>query len=38
MREFVELPGAEHEILMERDKFRIPLWQDFDAFLGDAGM
>ena len=36
--EFVEIPGAEHEILMERDKFRIPLWQNFDAFLGDAGM
>lgn len=35
---FVEIPGAEHEILMERDQFRIPLWQNFDAFLARTGV
>jgi lysophospholipase len=31
--EFVEIPGAGHEILMERDIFRIQLWAALDAFL-----
>jgi lysophospholipase len=31
--EFVEITGAEHEILMERDMFRAALWRRFDAFL-----
>ena len=31
--EFVEIPGAGHEILMERDLFRARLWDGFDAFL-----
>jgi lysophospholipase len=29
---FVEIAGAEHEILMERDVFRAQLWSAFDAF------
>lgn len=36
--QFMELPGAEHEILMERDTFRLSLWQRFDAFLADSGI
>lgn len=31
--EYVEIPGAEHEILMERDLYRAQLWAAFDAFL-----
>ena len=31
--EFVEIAGAEHEILMERDIFRAELWSNFDDFL-----
>ena len=30
---YVEIEGAEHEILMERDIFRQQLWTAFDAFL-----
>jgi lysophospholipase len=31
--EYVEIAGAEHEILMERDIFRAELWLRVDAFL-----
>ena len=31
--EYVEIAGAEHEILMERDVFRAQLWSHFDDFL-----
>ena len=31
--EYVEIAGAEHEILMERDNFRIQLWSHFGDFL-----
>jgi alpha-beta hydrolase superfamily lysophospholipase len=29
---FLEIAGAEHEILMERDVFRDQLWAAFDDF------
>jgi lysophospholipase len=29
----VEIAGAEHEIMMERDIFRAQLWSAFDAFI-----
>jgi lysophospholipase len=29
----ITLPGAEHEILMERDVFRAQFWAAFDAFI-----
>jgi lysophospholipase len=31
--DFVEIAGSEHEILMERDHFRVQLWNAFDQFL-----
>ena len=30
---YIEIPGAEHEILMERDEFRDQFWAAFDAFV-----
>jgi len=30
---FLAIDGAEHELLMERDVFRIPLWSAFDDFM-----
>ena len=27
------VPGAQHEILMERDNFRSQFWAAFDAFV-----
>jgi lysophospholipase len=30
---YLEIEGAEHEILMERDVFRDRLWRAFDAFM-----
>jgi lysophospholipase len=30
---FVLIPGARHEILMERDKLREQYWAAFDAFV-----
>ena len=35
--EYVEITGAEHEILMERDIFRAQLWSRFDYFIGSHG-
>ena len=35
--EYVEITGAEHEILMERDIFRAQLWSHFDNFIGSHG-
>ena len=32
---YLEIEGAEHEILMERDVFRQRLWSAFDAFMAD---
>ena len=32
----VTIPGARHEILMERDGLRTQFWAAFDAFIGDA--
>jgi lysophospholipase len=31
---YVEIAGAGHEMLMERDVFRAQWWQAFDAFMG----
>jgi lysophospholipase len=31
---YVEIPGAYHEILMETDALRAPLWREFDALAG----
>ena len=30
---YVEVDGAEHEILMEQDRFRFQFWKHFDAFV-----
>ena len=30
---YVELPDAEHEILMENDGIRAPFWSAFDEFV-----
>lgn len=30
---YIEIPGAEHEILMERDEIRAQFWTAFDAFV-----
>jgi lysophospholipase len=27
----IVIPGAKHEILMERDELRAPFWEAFDA-------
>ena len=32
---YVEIPEAEHEILMENDSIRAKFWSEFDAFVGD---
>jgi lysophospholipase len=32
---YVEIEGAEHEILMERDQLRERFWQAFDGFVAD---
>jgi lysophospholipase len=32
---YVEIAGAEHEILMERDVFRHRFWSAFDVFMAD---
>jgi lysophospholipase len=32
---YQQIDGAEHEILMERDVFRIQFWDAFDAFMAD---
>jgi lysophospholipase len=34
---FVEIAGAEHEILMERDGLRDRFWSEFDDFVGSHG-
>ena len=34
---FVDIAGAEHELLMERDVFRAQLWSAFDTFVGSHG-
>jgi lysophospholipase len=34
---FITLPGARHEILMERDPFREQFWAAFDAFVPGLG-
>jgi lysophospholipase len=31
---YLEIAGAGHEMLMERDRFRAQWWQAFDAFMG----
>jgi len=31
---YVEVEGAEHEILMEQDRFRTQFWREFDTFVG----
>jgi lysophospholipase len=31
---YVEIPEAEHEILMENDSIRAKFWSEFDAFIG----
>ncbi len=33
----VTIPGAKHEIMMERDEFREQFWRAFDAFAPGAG-
>jgi lysophospholipase len=33
---YVEIPEAEHEILMERDSIRAQFWAAFDAFVGSG--
>ena len=30
---YLPIPGARHEILLERDRFRDPFWSAFDAFV-----
>ena len=30
---YVEIDGAEHEILMEQDRFRAQFWKEFDTFV-----
>ena len=31
------VPGAKHELMMERDEFRSQFWRGFDAFIpGEA--
>ena len=35
--QFVEIAGAEHEILMERDVYRAQFWSAFDVFAGAHG-
>ncbi|PVB62589.1 alpha/beta hydrolase [Labrenzia sp. 011] len=30
---YVEIPGARHELMMERDEFRDQFWAAFDAFI-----
>jgi lysophospholipase len=32
---YVEIDGAEHEILMEQDHFRAQFWKEFDAFVAE---
>ncbi len=32
---FMQIEGAKHEILMERDPYRKPFWAAFDAFIAD---
>ena len=32
---YVEIPEAEHEILMENDSIRAKFWSEFDRFVGD---
>lgn len=34
--QWVEIAGAEHEILMERDVFRAQLWSAFDGFIKES--
>ena len=34
---YIEIPGAEHEILMERDPIRERFWKAFDAFVDGLG-
>ena len=36
--EYVEIAGAEHEILMEREIFRAELWLQVDNFIGSHGL
>jgi lysophospholipase len=31
---YLEIPQAEHEILMEKDSIRAQFWSAFDAFVG----
>ena len=33
---YVEVPDAQHEILMERDVFRVQLWSAFDSFIKES--
>lgn len=34
---YVEIPGSEHEIMMERDAIRARFWSEFDAFVKGQG-
>lgn len=33
----VLIPGARHEILTERDRYRDQFWAAFDSFIGQSG-
>ena len=35
--QMLELPGARHELLNERDVYRLPLWAAIDQFIGTIG-
>jgi lysophospholipase len=35
--QLLELPGARHEMLNERDEYRLPLWAAIDEFVGTIG-
>ena len=35
--QLLELPGGRHELLNERDMYRLPLWAAIDQFIGTLG-
>jgi len=35
--QLLEVPGARHELLNERDVYRLPLWTEIDRFVGTIG-
>ncbi|WP_363348131.1 alpha/beta hydrolase [Methylocystis echinoides] len=34
----INVPGAKHELLMERDEYRAQFWRAFDAFIPGSGV